>query len=265
LNNIGRLFPLNQTHSGLIGGLSFSVTSILNYIHRGIGDLTVHGSDHSREIEAIAIDVMNKCNLKTGKCHTSSFEEYIVVSAAWLHDLGNIYGRKDHNQKSCDIIEKLYPSYLWCLLANAVEPVKWLCYSHVSSVDMNTVPEFIDIEGGVKLRYLAALFRLLDASDMANRRAPLVVYELLKDHFEDPHSKDFWKSHQAIMDVSFPEDENSIIITLIDKKKADLAVQDFKRNLDSVKPILKEYDFPWLDYRLKKIEKVPKNDAGKKL
>jgi hypothetical protein len=253
---------LNRLHEAWIGSLSFSVTPILTYIHRGIGDLTVHGADHCREVERIGIDVLQKCNRMERKCNTSSYEDYLVVASAWLHDLGNIYGRLKHNENSCKIIDKIGKEYLWGLVPNAVDLVKWICYTHLSSVDINGVDEFVDVEGGVKLRYLAALFRLLDASDMANRRAPAPVYVLLKDSFEDADADKHWTSHQAIMDVSFPEDSELIVITVIDKDKAQLAVENFKKDFDSVKHVLAHYDFPWSDFRIKLIEKVPVDDEG---
>lgn len=252
---------MNKTHEAFIGALSFSVTPVLNYIHRGIGDFTVHGVDHSREVERQGLNVLKICNQNSRRCNTSSFEEYLVIGSAWLHDLGNIYGRKKHNESVREIIDRLYASNsLWGVLPNAIEPLKWICYAHSTSVSIESVPEYLDIEGRIKLRYLAALLRLLDASDMANRRAPVCVYELLKDHFEDQDSAKFWLSHQAIMDVFFPDNENSIIITVNNAAKAEIAVEDFIRNFDSVKNILKEYEFPWSSYRVKVIEKVPESE-----
>jgi len=254
---------LNKTHEAWIGALSFSVTPILNYVHRGIGDYTVHHADHCREIQKLGSEILGKCNQRDRKCNTSSYEEYLVIASAWLHDLGNIYGREKHNETVCDILDKLGPKYIWGLIPNSIDFLKWICYSHPPNVPIEKVPEFFDVEGGVKLRFLAALFRLLDASDIANRRAPLPVYELLKDHFEDPETDRHWVSHQAIMDVSYPDNDESIIITAFDEKKAQFAVDNFGKNFESVKPVLIKYEFPWRDYRLKVIEKVPiKGEKG---
>lgn len=247
---------LNRQHESWLGQLSFSVTSILNYIHRGIPDHTIHGPDHCREIESLARDVLTKCNSKARRCNTSSYEEYLVLGSAWLHDLGNILGREKHNETSCNIIDQLGAKYIWGLAPNSVELVKWICYAHSVDVPIETVKETVSVEGGVKMRFLAALFRLLDASDMANRRAPLPVYELIKDKL-DGETQKHWTSHQAILDVFYPEDSESIMITVIDKDRAQFAVDIFNRKFESVKNTLISYEFPWRKFDINQIEKVP--------
>lgn len=247
---------MNRQHESWLGQLSFSVTPILNYIHRGVPDYTIHGTDHCREIESLARDILKKCNSKTRRCNTSSYEEYLVLASAWLHDLGNILGRDNHNKTSCDIIDQLGTKYIWGLAPNAVELVKWVCFAHAVNVPIEKVEETVNVEGKVKLRFLAALFRLLDASDMANRRAPLPVYELIKEKLDEETQK-HWTSHQAILDISYPEDSESIVITVIDKDKAQFAVDIFNQKFESVRNTLISYEFPWRKFDIVQIEKVP--------
>lgn len=179
-----------------------------------------------------------------------------MLASAWLHDLGNILGRDKHNETSCDIIDKLGTKYIWGLAPNAVELIKWICFAHAVDVPIETVDETVNVEGKVKLRFLAALFRLLDASDMANRRAPLPVYELIKDKL-DKETRKHWVSHQVILDISYPEDNESIIITVIDKNKAQFAVDIFNQKFESVRKTLISYEFPWKKFDIAQIEKVP--------
>lgn len=239
-----------------MGQLSFSVTPILNYVHRGVRDYTTHGADHCREVELLLRDVLSKCDSKVRRCNTNSFEEYLVLASAWLHDLGNIFGREKHNEATCKIIDQLGTKYIWGLIPNAIELVKWICYAHPINVPIEEIRETVEVEGGVKLRFLAALFRLLDASDMANRRAPIPVYELIKDIIDDETQK-HWTSHQAIWDVFYPEDNESMMITVFDKDKAQFAVDIFGRKFESVRNTLISYEFPWNKYEVIQIEKVP--------
>lgn len=247
---------MNRLHEAWLGQLRFSVTPILSYVHRGIGDYTTHGADHCREVERLGRDVLLKCNSKARRCNTSSYEEYLLLASAWLHDLGNIFGREKHNENACRIIDQLGTKFIWGLVPDAVEFIRWICYAHSTEVPIEEVPEAFKVEEGVKLRFLAALFRLLDASDMANRRAPLPVYELIKDEI-DEKTRQHWTSHQAILDVFYPDDSQTIMITVIDKDKAQFAVDAFRKKFDSVKNFLGPYEFPWKDYGLHNIKKVP--------
>lgn len=252
----GDLQNLDRQHEAWLSQLSFSVTPILQYIHRMIGEYTTHGVDHSENIERLCREIVEKCNAKTRKCNTSSYEEYLLLASAWLHDIGNIWGRDDHNLNSCKIIDLLGPKYLWGLDPNSIELIKWICFTHSSHDPIKEVPETIKVKGSVKLLFLSALFRLMDTSDIANRRAPLIVYELIKDKIDEDTDR-HWTSHQAVADIFFPDDDDAVVITVTDETKAKFAINRFGEKFGSVREILLHYEFPWKEFRICKIDKVP--------
>jgi len=241
-------------HEAWLGQIKFSVTPILQYIHRMIGDFTTHGVSHSESIENKSREILQVCNAQKLKCNTSSYEEYLLLASAWLHDLGNIWGREQHNVNSCKIIDKLGPEQIWGLDPNAVELIKWICISHSSNKPI-TIPKTIGVKGSVKLQYLSAVFRLMDASDIANQRAPKIVYELIKDKI-DPETDKHWASHQAIADIFYPPDEEVVLITVTDVEKAKFAIERYDKKFNSVRDILVSYEFPWKKYEVRTIDKV---------
>ena len=182
---------MDKQHETWLGQMRFSVTPILQYIHRMIGDFTTHGVSHSESIENRCREVLRISNAQKSKCNTTSYEEYLLLASAWLHDLGNIWGRKEHNVNSCKIIDMLGPQHIWGLDPNSIELIKWICVSHSSNNPIK-IPEKIEVKGSVKLLYLASVFRLMDASDIDNQRAPKIVYELIKDKI-DAETDQHWR------------------------------------------------------------------------
>jgi len=245
---------MDKQHEAWLGQLRFSVLPILQYIHRMIGDFTSHGVSHSENIENRSREILQVCNAQKLKCNTSSYEAYLLFASAWLHDLGNIWGREQHNVNSCKIIDQLGSQHIWGLDNNSIELIKWICVSHSSNDPIN-MPKTISAKGSVKLQYLSAVFRLMDASDIDNQRAPKIVYELIKDKINAETDK-HWTSHQAITDIFYPPDEDTVFITVTDAEKAKFAIERYDKKFNSVRDILFEYEFPWNKYEVRTIDRV---------
>ena len=67
---------------------------------------------------------------------------------------------------------------------------------------LNTISdEPMPFEGGtIRLRYIAALFRLVDACDVNYQRGPHLVRKILKDEM-GPKDIRYWKAHASILAV----------------------------------------------------------------
>jgi hypothetical protein len=91
---------------------------------------------------------------------------------------------------------------------------------------------------------------------MASRRAPICVYEAIKDQLSHDSQRK-WKSHHAVMDVCFPIDQKSIVITVTDKVEAQEAVSEFEADWISAKDVLLHHDFPWIETSVIEIPKIP--------
>lgn len=64
--------------------------------------LTNHGEQHVDQVIQRATDILNDSN-----CGLSPYEGYILLAAILFHDVGNIFGRKDHAEKGQEIMNAL--------------------------------------------------------------------------------------------------------------------------------------------------------------
>ncbi len=67
----------------------------------GDGLLTNHGIEHVQDVIRHAGDIIDDINQLTG------YEIFILLISIHFHDVGNLYGREEHEQKIDEIIEKL--------------------------------------------------------------------------------------------------------------------------------------------------------------
>jgi hypothetical protein len=65
------------------------------------GYLTDHGPDHIRKLISRISDL-----LSAGDGDVTAYEAYLLLCAAQFHDVGNIFGRSQHEDKSWEIMEK---------------------------------------------------------------------------------------------------------------------------------------------------------------
>lgn len=67
----------------------------------GSGLLTDHGVDHVKAVINHSYEIISNIEELTG------YEIYILLMAIHFHDLGNIYGRDNHEERICSIIEEM--------------------------------------------------------------------------------------------------------------------------------------------------------------
>lgn len=230
-----------------LGVLRTSVDPILEYSQRELKDYTIHGSTHSENVEKLLVDIISRCNRHGGRCRTNLVEKYVLICAAWLHDIGNIIGRSAHNRTACDIIDRLAPAHIEGLCPDCIEAAKWICLAHPRDQQIRSVPLEVPFHNAtIKLRFLVAIFRIADAGDMNSRRAPRGVYEILKNKLSKKSDR-IWRSYQAVRGVSFLQSGNSVIVTVTDKRKASSAVREFITEFQEVRDVLESYEFPYID------------------
>ena len=64
--------------------------------------LTNHGPDHVNQVVQRTTDL-----LRDSGCKLSAYEGYILLSAILFHDVGNIFGRKNHEARAWEIMNRL--------------------------------------------------------------------------------------------------------------------------------------------------------------
>lgn len=215
--------------------------ALLTFIQRGITDYTAHDIHHSeRVIEYVnlIIDVMEK--------NGATFSEYemkLLYVSGWLHDIGNLKkgARNNHAEESCRMLKKLRShGTVSRYLLHALE---FIIGYHQSNMDLSRIPDapvYIERDK-VRLRLLAAIFRLADNCDMGFERADPMAYLLLKEDFNRTAQK-HWEANHSIQSVQMDARNHRIIITIAPQrgsaKKAAFLIKKFKKEFKIIKPFL---------------------------
>jgi hypothetical protein len=224
-----------------------SVIEILYYIPRTLKDYTSHGYAHSQRIIGYLDDMIRIC--KQCGNDITELEAFILYATAWLHDIGCLIRRENHSKKSAEMAEELQGRYIEGI-SDKLPFLQWVITGHSREQNINEVQKTQYLHGEkIRLRFLTALFRLADACDIDRQRAPKVVYKFIKDELDET-SKKFWEGHQNIDSVSFDKDGGVIIIGLQEKEKSNVIINDLKKELESVKEILRDNKFPCLEIKI---------------
>lgn len=214
--------------------IQYLAEKFLQFIPRGIPDYPSHGVDHSLNIIK-HVDSM----IKNWCVGLSSEEIYLLYCAAWLHDIGNIIERKNHNVFSACIINEslIIESLLGREMQNQLA---WIAKAHSSSCNIYEVPIQV---GNVRLRFISSLFRILDACEIINTKCPEAVYSVIEKVLNQT-SKTYWESHKSILSIEFRSAE--IIYYVTDRDKSDLLINHLDKEIESVKDIIcsNGVDFP---------------------
>lgn len=237
------------------------VSKILSYVHRSsLKDFCDHGRDHSIGIIKILNEMIEIC--KESEIELSQLEIKLLYVASWLHDIGCIVERKNHSIASCRILSENKQHFS---LNDLLIPLNWIIKYHSSSIykdneeillQIKDVPETMDImDEKIKLQLLSAIFRLADACDITKRRAPPIVFNLIKNQM-DEESKKFWIGHQHILSIRFDKNLKAIKVTVRDVEESRIIVEKLAEELESVESVLASYNFPCLVVEIEEIKEV---------
>jgi exopolyphosphatase/pppGpp-phosphohydrolase len=226
----------------------------LAYIPRGLANFTDHGIDHSKRILTLIDEVLPQLQKPAA---LNIQEEFLLRATAWTHDIGCIVAREGHAKRSAEILQKHCRDF-----GGIGEYVAYLApLSKAHSDDGEPINRLYAIPDGpmpledvmVRLRYIAAIFRLLDACDVSFQRGPNLVMKILKDEMT---SKDirYWKAHAAILAIRIDPVAGRIILTVEDRRNAGIVLKDIKRNIQQVMPVLRENG--WKDLKVESINIV---------
>ncbi len=234
-----------------------SIIEILHYIPRGLQDYTSHGYAHSKRVIKYLDDIIRIYDQYGAKL--SDLEVFILYATAWLHDIGCLVERRNHAEKSAEMTKILQQNGYIDGISDELPFLQWVISGHSKKQNIHEVPKVQYLRGEkIRLRFLAALFRLADACDIDRRRAPKIVYKFIKDELNE-QSKKFWEGHQGIDSVLFDPDEGSIIIGLQDEEKSDIIIEDFKKDFETIREILKTNKFPCREIKIF-VQKYPNKD-----
>jgi len=218
-------------------------SDIFPFLAREIGDYTDHGVEHSKRIVSLIDDISNFMDI-------DPFSQYLLRASAWLHDIGYILGKNEHYKNSSDLIKE-HANELG-IQSGEEEDLRWICIAHEIDFDINAVPPR---DGKIELRFLAALFRVLDACDIKRDRAPKIVFEIIKDKLPKL-SLEHWKANQAIRDVIFDLEKKATVATVSDIDAAQIATDLIRVKIEGVKDQLRG-KFPCTDFKIEMFRSAP--------
>jgi exopolyphosphatase/pppGpp-phosphohydrolase len=168
-------------------------------------------------------------------------ERFVLEASAWLHDIGYMLPEpKKHAIHSHSLIKRFGRKYFYLDKAERTV-ISWICRSHSHDFPLGDVPPVLNLHGeDVRTQILAAIFSLADACDIHTKRAPEIVFEIIKDELQRKAKESIphWLANQSINGIFFSEAEEAIYISALNLKYAVKAKRDLQRELDRVLPIV---------------------------
>lgn len=248
---------------------------------------TGHGLKHSTSIEKHLHDFLS-AHVDKPKLELNDYEEFLLISAIWLHDIGMTFAkdkgenpetiRKEHHERSRDMILEWDFQKELGLKSLEGDIVATISFLHRRSEDIiKTLKKYekLTYDGisyyGKSVTYkktnfviniekLSMLLRILDACDIDHERAK--DFEIITKIAKLPEESVMHHYVEGLIDmVEFKKDKillHSHIFGETDKNIINQIVcNEIKRELDSLEPLLKKYDL----HRLS-VEQVPSEISG---
>lgn len=205
--------------------VQYYAEKFLRFVPRSIPNYPSHGVDHSKNI----IELLDFF-LENWSIGLSEKEVYLLYLAAWLHDVGIIINRDDHNNHSAAIISK--SEYLSTQLGKEIQTlVVWVVKAHSNKFEIETVPEEIC---EVRLRFISSIFRIMDACEIVYDKCPTEVYECIKDQLNEENIG-YWQGHMSIIGITYKKPYILFYVTDVDKSM--LLISHLKDEIEAVKEI----------------------------
>jgi hypothetical protein len=232
-------YPIKYRHlepifQDSINQISFVAEKYLRYLPREIPHYPSHGSDHSINIIELVDDFVDKWD-----ANLTPVEIYLLYVSAWTHDMGCLIKREDHQIHSLTILDNI--EMINELLGKELYTcLKYIVKYHSSKEHLCEVPQKW---GSIHLQKICAIFRVLDACDITEKKCPKGVYDIIINAVpplkEDANQ--YWIAHMNIESLQFELPE--ITIYFRDYSKCKLVILRLKDEInDEVRKILSEND-----------------------
>ncbi len=204
---------------------------------------TDHGPNHCRSV----ISYLNQLTTTIKGLKNfdlSEIEKFLVLCAAWSHDLGMLFGKKGedwktirekHHERSIEFLsilskQKDISAEFLDIISNFDRAKKIyeeiipfsgdelnilinICEGHRSSIVLNDTKKEQQMVSSeyVRQHFLIALIRIADSCDVSKSRAPEVILNLYKDNITE-ESLSHWEKHQCIYGIKANPDKLSIVL-----------------------------------------------------
>ena len=202
-----KLFCLSKNHAKEICSIADRVQRLWS-TRQSVPYFTTHGPSHNEAI----IHLLTQIIPRSMKTPDTELERYLLLVAAWLHDIGMLNldffteqyrpstVRAEHHQRSARwVVSKA--SELRLSSAEA-DIVAFLVTMHRKHEDINSCPEHMWVgTQKVRVRLAAALLRLVDALHIDETRAPLQEYLLYRMTGMPSEAKFHWVKARTVQGI----------------------------------------------------------------
>jgi hypothetical protein len=241
---------LDERRIAAVLELKAYVTPILNFIPRSIPQFTDHGVLHSNNLLRLLVRFRKSMSTTLPTFSFQSDEIFLLSLAAYLHDIGCIIERPNHNIRSAELIgtHKSF-SYLCDKLGKDMfNCLSLIIKAHSSNFELWKISKE-PLHRTVRLRLMCAVFRLLDACEISAARISKVLYDILTSSGKMlPKEAKYWEAHYSICDLFFKDKE--IVIDCDDLAKAGLVIDHLKLDLNEINRVFSEENFPVFSLRV---------------
>lgn len=170
-------------------------------------DYTDHGEKHIKNISEIYSKILvnmlpglKNSNAVIGSPTLSFLELYILLSATLWHDIGNLLGRLNHEEKAVEIVDRLKESSFPDANLKKIifDIVKTHCGNKQKLLDLDTIKKY-NLEE-INIRFIASLLRFTDELDEGRKRIKPIFYDSFGDQL-DPNSLIYWEVSNCIESI----------------------------------------------------------------
>lgn len=207
--------------------------AIFLYVPREIWSRTEHGEGHSTRVLSYLKDLLDIFQITERA--PNEVELFVLESSAWLHDIGYILPPPNlHALRSQELIKRFGRKY-FSLESGERRVISWMCRAHSHNYPLQNVPTSHRLHGEtVRTQKLAALFALADSCDACSRRAPKIVFEILKSDLEAmyPESIPHWKANQSVEGVYFSTDDGVVYLNVLNYRYPGMIKENLQQELD---------------------------------
>ena len=150
-------------------------------------------------------------------------ELFLLLVAAYCHDLGMFLGRRDgedpsqtrreHHIRSAELVRDLADDHRINLQPFELPIVQSLIKAH-RIINLDEIQEEQQIGNDrIRTQLLGALLRIADACDIDHRRAPEAIFAFYED-LMPPVSRERWRQHQIVSGVHFDQRRSSVVVSV---------------------------------------------------
>jgi hypothetical protein len=224
------------------------ITPTLDYVQVGIPEFTTHGRIHS-------INLVEMIDTLSEKISFSEAELFILYCSSWLHDIGCIKERPNHNEKTIEILDQ-HLIFETIVTRKAYPLIKNVILAHSSNYEkIDEIPILTTLfsKDDTRLRLISALFRLLDGCDITTSRVDGLLYFIKKDDLP-PENRIHWDAHREIQNIVF-DTENKVVRVYTEGDTNNFLIDHLEEEYNSVLKILRDHDIPLLSIEREQIPK----------